>query len=143
MPWIYKYKDITNEEEQPIVYVGLVYGSSEKELERRIYQHEKERMDRANKWYNYKDKKLSIEVINKDVVKYRMDAEILEGYFINKYNSGIYLNDQKTMWGTNNTVIDKTVLSIAEFSWQEYTIKYPIPDCIVDLVENKKLDKLK
>lgn len=79
MQYVYKYVDDSSR----VVYVGITNN-----MVKRIYQHKKDKL-----------KEIKNPVIYYFPVKYRADADMLETYLINHYNTGKYFNVAKTNKG--------------------------------------------
>lgn len=107
MGYLYRYTDLND---GIIKYVGIVY-SEKRSLTKRIKEHEKDF------WYGLGNWK--IEYVEN--IQTRMDAEILEAYYINLYKSDKWYNRAKASWG-NCTLFNENMFS--NIRWQDISCYY-------------------
>ena len=104
MAIVYRYIDL---HDNIIKYVGIVWANN-RTLDDRIREH-----SANDSWC--KGRYWKVEYLNRDI-QTRMDAELLEGHYIGKFNTGKWYNTNKSSWGKS------TLLDDSNDQWIEYGI---------------------
>lgn len=103
MGFVYKY---LNKRDKKAVYVGIVYGDSMKDLDRRLAQHKRDPW--FTRYGNYGYSIFFFEATT------RTDLEAYEASLINELHTGRYGNTSKVGWGVSDHIKDELL------PWIEY-----------------------